>query len=46
MNSGGWSFLVVDREAHLADLAVLVDRPQDRVGGEVADQRHGVDCGC
>jgi hypothetical protein len=37
--------LVVDREAQLADLAVVVELFEDRVGGQISDQRDRVNCG-
>ena len=37
--------LVVDREAQLADLAVVVELLEDRVGRQISDQRDRVNCG-
>ena len=37
--------LVVDREAQLADLAVVVELLEDRVGGQISDQGDRVNCG-
>ena len=41
----GVVLLVVDREAQLADLAVVVELLEDRVGGQISDQRDLVDGG-
>ena len=41
----GWSLTVVDREAEVADLAVVVELLEDGVGGQIADQGDRVDCG-
>src|SRR5581483_5131258 len=42
----GLTFLVVDGQAHVADLAALIEGTQDWIGGEVADEGDRVDGGC